>query len=74
MATLAEKMAASLEVLKELQDTSRCVILNGTNKISRTHLTRLLDNGWLHTRLPTCSTQSPSGQRCHAGFVRFAEK
>lgn len=47
MATLAEKMAASLEILKNLQDKTPCVVLHGTNEIGRTHLTRLLDNGWL---------------------------
>ena len=47
MATLAEKMAASLEILRDLQDKSRCVILNGTKEISRTHLVRLLNSGWL---------------------------
>lgn len=40
-------MAASLEILRSLQEKTRCVVLNGTNEMSRTHLTRLLNNGWL---------------------------
>ncbi len=47
MATMAEKMAASLEELRKLQEKDRCVVLQGTAEIERTHLTRLLDNGWL---------------------------
>lgn len=47
MATMAEKMAASLEELRKLQEKDRCVVLQGTAEIGRTHLTRLLDNGWL---------------------------
>ena len=47
MATIAEKMATSLEVLKKLQDENRCVVLQGTTEIGRTHLTRLLNSGWL---------------------------
>lgn len=43
----AEKMAASLEELRKLQEKDRCVVLQGTAEIGRTHLTRLLDNGWL---------------------------
>lgn len=44
---MAEKMAASLEELRKLQEKDRCVVLQGTAEIGRTHLTRLLDNGWL---------------------------
>lgn len=40
-------MAASLEELRKLQEKDRCVVLQGTAEIGRTHLTRLLDNGWL---------------------------
>lgn len=47
MATMAEKMAALLEELRKLQEKDRCVVLQGTAEIGRTHLTRLLDNGWL---------------------------
>ena len=47
MATMAEKMVASLEELRKLQEKDRCVVLQGTAEIGRTHLTRLLDNGWL---------------------------
>ena len=48
MATMAEKMAASLEELRKLQEKDRCVVLQGTAEIGRTHLTRLLDNGCLN--------------------------
>ena len=41
------EMAASLEELRKLQEKDRCVVLQGTAEIGRTHLTRLLDNGWL---------------------------
>lgn len=47
MATIQEKLADSLDVLKKLQDENRCVVLQGTTQIARTHLKRLLDNGWL---------------------------
>ena len=47
MATIAEKMAVSLEELRKLQEQHPCVVLQGTKEIGRTHLTRLLDNGWL---------------------------
>ena len=47
MATSAEKMAASLEALEKIQHTKQCVVLQGTTELGRTHLTRLLSNGWL---------------------------
>ena len=47
MATMAEKMAKSLEVLHQLQKDSERVVLNGTKQMSRTHLTRLLNAGYL---------------------------
>lgn len=47
MATISEKIAESLKVLKQLQDEEGFVILHGTEQISRIHLTRLLNSGWL---------------------------
>ena len=47
MATIAEKMAESLEILHQLQKDSERVVLSGTKQISRTHLTRLLNAGYL---------------------------
>lgn len=47
MATVAEKIAESLKVLKNLQDTEGFVVLHGTEQISRVHLSRLLKAGWL---------------------------
>lgn len=47
MATISEKMADSLGVLKKIQDGNRCVVLQGTTEIGRTHLKRLLSSGWL---------------------------
>ena len=47
MSTLAEKVAESLELLKLLQDTENFVVLHGTEQLNRTHLTRLLREGWL---------------------------
>lgn len=47
MATIAEKMVESLEVLRQLQKGSERVVLNGTKQMSRTHLTRLLKAGYL---------------------------
>lgn len=47
MATIAEKMAESLEVLHLLQQENNCVVLKGTAQISRTHLNRLLKAGYL---------------------------
>lgn len=47
MATIQELLADSLEVLRQLQDKKANLILRGTEEISRTHLNRLLSNGWL---------------------------
>lgn len=47
MATIAEKMVASLKVLQALQEDKNCVVLKGTKEISRTHLNRLLKSGYL---------------------------
>ena len=47
MATVAERLAESLEQLKRLQDTENFVVLQGTEQLSRVHLNRLLDAGWL---------------------------
>ena len=47
MATIVEKVAESLEQLKQLQDTENFVVLHGTEQLSRVHLTRLLREGWL---------------------------
>ena len=47
MATIQELLADSLEVLRQLQDKEPNLILRGTEAISRTHLNRLLANGWL---------------------------
>lgn len=47
MATLAEKIAESLEQLKKIQDKDNYVVLHGTEQLGRVHLTRLLGEGWL---------------------------
>lgn len=47
MATIVEKVAKSLEQLKQLQDAEKFVVLHGTGQLSRVHLTRLLREGWL---------------------------
>lgn len=47
MATIAEKLAESLEQLKHLQDEEGFLVLHGTEQISRIHLNRLLSEGWL---------------------------
>jgi hypothetical protein len=47
MATIVEKVAESLEQLKQLQDAENFVVLHGTEQLSRVHLTRLLREGWL---------------------------
>ena len=47
MATIAERLAESLEQLKALQDSEKTVILQGTERLSRVHLNRLLREGWL---------------------------
>ena len=43
MATMAEKMAASLEELRKLQEKDRCVVLQGTAETRLFHLS--LDKG-----------------------------
>lgn len=48
MATPQQLLADSLEELRKLQDSNPHVIIRGTEQMSRTHLRRLLDNGWLH--------------------------
>ena len=63
MATMAEKMAASLEELRKLQEKDRCVVLQGTAEIGRTHLTRLLDNGWLQEVMKGCILRPGREQR-----------
>ena len=47
MATIVEKVAKSLEQLKQLQNAENLVVLHGTEQLSRVHLTRLLREGWL---------------------------
>ncbi|MDE7377070.1 MAG: Fic family protein [Muribaculaceae bacterium] len=47
MATIQQLMADSLEQLRLLQDANPNVVLRGTEQLSRVHLKRLLDNGWL---------------------------
>lgn len=47
MANIQELLADSLEVLRQLQDKEPNLILHGTEVISRTHLNRMLSNGWL---------------------------
>ncbi|MDD7317911.1 MAG: Fic family protein [Prevotella sp.] len=47
MATVAERLAESLEQLKKLQDTDNFVVLHGTEQLSRVHMKRLLGEGWL---------------------------
>ena len=37
MATIAEKMAVSMEELRKLQEQHPCVVLQGTKEIGRTH-------------------------------------
>ena len=47
MATPQQLLADSLEELRKLQDSDPYVIVRGTEQMSRTHLKRLIDNGWL---------------------------
>lgn len=47
MATIEQLMADSLEQLHILQQQNPNLVLKGTEQLSRVHLKRLLDNGWL---------------------------
>lgn len=47
MASIEQLMADSLEQLHELQKYNPNIVLKGTEQLSRVHLKRLLDNGWL---------------------------
>lgn len=47
MATIQQLVAASLEQLRLLQESNPHIVVKGTEQLSRTHLRRLLDNGWL---------------------------
>ena len=59
MATPSEKLAASLQVLKELQDKDNSLVIYGTTQLSRTHLDRLKLNGWLQEVLKGTPISSP---------------
>lgn len=47
MATIQQLLADSLEQLRMLQEENPHIIIKGTEQLSRTHLRRLLENGWL---------------------------
>lgn len=47
MATPQQLLADSLEELRKLQASDPHIVIKGTEQLSRTHLKRLLDNGWL---------------------------
>lgn len=47
MASLEQLMAESLEQLRNLQQQNPNLVLKGTEQLSRIHLKRLLNNGWL---------------------------
>ena len=47
MASIEQLMAESLERLHDLQQQNPNLVLKGTEQLSRLHLKRLLDNGWL---------------------------
>ena len=47
MATVQQLLADSLEQLRLLQEEAPHLVIKGTERLSRTHLRRLLDNGWL---------------------------
>lgn len=47
MATIQEKLAASLEALKQYQDTHSNWVINGQDVLGRTHTVRLVENGFL---------------------------
>ncbi len=47
MATVQQLLADSLDELRKLQEENHHIVLKGTEQLSRTHLRRLLDNGWL---------------------------
>jgi len=47
MATIEQLMADSLEQLHIQQQQNQNLVLKGTEQLSRVHLKRLLNNGWL---------------------------
>lgn len=47
MASIQHLLADSLEELRAIQQRNPNVVIKGTEQLSRTHLKRLLDNGWL---------------------------
>ncbi|MDE6836259.1 MAG: cell filamentation protein Fic, partial [Muribaculaceae bacterium] len=47
MASIEQLMADSLERLHDLQQQNPNLVLKGTEQLSRVHLKRLSDNGWL---------------------------
>ena len=62
MATPSEKLAESLQVLKELQDKDNSLVIYGTTQLSRTHLGRLKLNGWLQEVMNGWSSQRLRGR------------
>jgi hypothetical protein len=47
MANLQEKLASSLQVLKEYQDQNGVEIIQGMSALGKTHTQRLINNGYL---------------------------
>lgn len=47
MAKLSDKLAASLEALKTLQEHQPNLVIKGTSPLGATHTKRLVDNGFL---------------------------
>lgn len=47
MATVQERLAASLQVLKDYQEKNSMMVINSMDALGRTHTERLLNNGFL---------------------------
>jgi hypothetical protein len=49
MATVNERLAESLRILKDYQEKNNFSVIRGRDILGRTHTKRLLDNGYLQT-------------------------
>lgn len=47
MASIQEKLAESLKVLKDYQDKHENLVVRGMDELGKTHTRRLIDNGYL---------------------------
>lgn len=60
MASIQEKLADSLSVLKKYQDENNSDIIQGMKTLGETHTKRLIDNGYLEQVIKGWYMRKPS--------------